>query len=138
LTEEGKLTLDAFLGAIMLGIALVYFWSMMANYFPGFFQESSLKVVTIITIIIYTLGGILISIMVMRRTNGKSLLRGMIVGSITAIGTCVYISLLQGATVLVFAIVYFSYSLGGYLGALIWLKKIRPKRIIYIANILII
>jgi hypothetical protein len=126
LIEERKLTLYDFLGAIMLGIAIVYFWSMMANFFPGFFQESSFQVVTIITIIVYLLGGVLISILVMMRTGGKSLRRGMIVGSITAIGTCVYISLLPEATVLFFAVVYFSYSLGGYLGALIWLKKTKP------------
>lgn len=115
------------MASIMLGTAIVYFWSMMANFFPGFFQESSFKVVTIITIIVYTLGGVLISILVMWRTGGKSLLRGMIVGSITAIGTCVYIALLPEATVLFFAVVYFSYSLGGYLGALIWLKKSKPS-----------
>lgn len=125
---EGKLTLFDFIGAIMLGTAIVYFWSQMANFFPLFFQESSLAIVTAVTIIVYILGGALISILVMRRTNYKSLRGGMIVGPITAIGTCVYISLIPGTSSMVFAAVLFSYSLGGYLGALIWLKKIRPTQ----------
>ena len=50
----------------------------------------------------------------------------MIVGPVTAIGTCVYISLIPGTSTLVFAAVMFSYSVGGYLGALIYLKKMRP------------
>ncbi len=124
--REGRLTLYDFIGAIMLGTAIVYFWSQMANFFPQFFEESSLAVVTVVTIIIYILGGALISIMVMRRTDYKSLRGGMIVGPVTAIGTCVYISLLPGTSPLVFAAVLFSYSLGGYLGALIYLKKMRP------------
>jgi len=125
---EGRLTLYDFIGAIMLGTAIVYFWSQMANFFPRFFQESSLAVVTVVTIIIYILGGALISILVMRRTDYKSLRGGMIVGPITAIGTCVYISLLPETSPMVFAAVLFSYSLGGYLGAIIWLKKIRPTQ----------
>ena len=124
--REGKLTLYDFVGAIMLGTAVVYFWSQMANFFPQFFQESSLAVVTAVTIFIYILGGALISILVMRRTDYKSLRGGMIVGPVTAIGTCVYISLIPGTSTLVFAAVMFSYSVGGYLGALIYLKKMRP------------
>lgn len=123
---QGRLTLYDFIGAIMLGTALVYFWSQMANFFPQFFQESSLAVVTLITIIIYILGSVLISILVMRRTNYKSLQGGMIVGPVMAIGTCIYISLIPETSPMVFAAVLFSYSVGGYLGALIWLKKIRP------------
>ena len=124
--REGKLTLYDFVGAIMQGTAVVYFWSQMANFFPQFFQESSLAVVTAVTIFIYILGGALISILVMRRTDYKSLRGGMIVGPVTAIGTCVYISLIPGTSTLVFAAVMFSYSVGGYLGALIYLKKMRP------------
>ena len=125
---EEKLTLYDFIGAIMLGTAIVYFWSQMANFFPWFFQETPLEVVTVVTIIVYILGGALISILVIRRTGRKSLRSGMIVGSITAIGTCVYISLLPGTSPLVFAAVLFSYSIGGYLGALLWLKKIKPEK----------
>jgi hypothetical protein len=121
-----KLTFYDFMAASILGIFIVWFWAQIAYYIPGF-KDAPLGITILASYIFYTLGGIIVTYLAMKRSETEKIRDGLLIGGITSLSTSIYVTLIPGATLNIVAALFISYLLGGYLGTLLKIKITKPK-----------
>jgi hypothetical protein len=123
--ENRRITIYDFMAASMLSMFTVWIWEQVVALF---LSQSSVTILTVLSYIVYTLAGIIISLLALRKNESKRLIDGFLIGLISSIATIIYYSLLIGVNTNFVTVVLVSFTIGGGIAGFVNKNLLQPKK----------
>ena len=128
LDEKGSPSIYEYLAAAMLSIFTVWFWAQTAEQFPQFFESAPPLLITAASYAVYTLGGALVSYLVLEKSGSRRVIVGLKVGMFSFFASAAYFYMYSGVVRVSFIVaLLFGFLIGGYLGAVVSIKRAMDR-----------
>ena len=112
-----------YVAASMITIATVWLWAQASIHVPGFFGAAPPALITAASYGFYALGCAAASYMVLNKTGNREVMTGLKVGAFSFVASSLYYSASSGVNPNLIAAMFFSFTMGGPLGAIARIKQ---------------